>query len=112
MTSECDCISSMHQSIVDFDYICPTTFNQRSNLGSEIKGPFTQHATQREAKVGNLREWWITSLTQNRATIHLQFCVSEAKQPLAKSATSCKFPQVIDDVAFWLLCFASCLNAP
>ena len=53
----------------------------------EFKGAFTRNATQYETKVGKLREWPLTSLAQNWATIQKQFCPSEIKQPLAKFAT-------------------------
>ena len=59
--------------------------------------------TGRETKVGNLREWSLTSLSQNRPTIQKQSCLSEAKQPLAKFATGWNLLQVFDAVKFWLL---------
>ena len=58
--------------------------------------------TRRKAKLGNFRGWSLTSLAQNRLTIHQQFCLSEVKQPLAKIATCCSLLQVANDVTFWL----------
>ena len=47
------------------------------------KGTFTLDATQRDAKVGNLRE----SFAQNRPTIQKQCFAGVKKQQLAKFAT-------------------------
>ena len=62
-------------------------------------------------------EWSLTSLAQNKPTVHQQFCLNEAKQLFAKFATGCNFSQIVDDVKFWLLrvascCFVSGVNAP
>ena len=50
------------------------------------------HAMPRETRVGNLREWSLTSLAQYRPTIHKQFCLNDVTQPLAKFATSVDAP--------------------
>ena len=44
-----------------------------------------------------------SKLTQNRPTIHEQFCLSEMKQLLAKIVTGYNLSQVVNDVIFWLL---------
>ena len=54
------------------------------------EGVFKLDENQREANVGNLREWSLTSLAENRPAIHKQFCLyglSEVNQPLAKFTT-------------------------
>ena len=56
-----------------------------------------------------------SKLTQNRTTIHEQFCLSEMKQLLAKIVTGYNLSQVVNDVIFWfftLLRIASRVNAP
>ena len=71
-------------------------------------------AKQREAKLGNLREWSLASLAQNKPTFKSSFILVKlinpsqikqlkVKQPLAKFATAWNLSQVVDDVKFWML---------
>ena len=76
------------------------------NISSrKSKKAFKLDATQREAKVANLREWSLTSLDGNRPTALQQFSLSEVKQPFAKFAIFSAFRKLLMTSKFG--CFAS-----
>ena len=67
--------------------------------------------TGRKAKVGNLREWSLTSLAQNRLTPRQQFClISNLLRRLRPVETFPKLSMTSDFGCVALRCFASSVN--
>ena len=52
---------------------------------------FSLDAKQLEANVGNLHEWSLMSLVQNKLTIFKQSCASEIKRPFANFTSGSNF---------------------
>ena len=70
------------------------------------------NAKQREAKFGNLREWSLSSLAQNRPTIQKQFCLCYGKlrnrsRSLLQDETLRKLLMTSNFGCFALLCVQS-----
>ena len=80
----------------------PHKTTSRTKFGLEATGSAAlSYALARSPNlVGNLRELSLTSLAQNRPTIHKQFCLSDVKQPLAKIVTSSNLSQMVNNVMF------------